>query len=95
MEAFRVGNRRILLVDRADSRYERLSIQERALLQRAIATLLGEPDRLYLYAGRPSAGGGPQKWLLLMQPLLIEMSESGNDILISRILITRDPLEPL
>ena len=33
--------------------------------------------------------------LLLMQPLLIEMSESGDDILISRILITRDPLEPL
>ena len=95
MEAFRVGYRRILLVDRADSRYERLSIQERALLQRAIATLLEEPERLDLFVGRPNAVGTPQKGLLLMQPLLIEMSESGNDILISRILITRDPLEPL
>ena len=31
----------------------------------------------------------------LMQPLLVEIGESGDDIVISRILITRDPLEPL
>ena len=95
MEAFRIEGRRVLLVDRAGARYERLTVIERSLLQRAIATLLQEPDRLSLYAGRPDGGGRPRTMLLLMQPLLIEMSESGDDILISRILTTRDPIEPL
>ena len=43
----------------------------------------------------PDASGRPGTWLLLMQPLLVEIGESGDDIVISRILITRDPLEPL
>lgn len=95
MEAFRVGHRRVLLVDRADLRWARLGITERALLQRAIQTLLREPERLYLYAGRPTAGGAGQRFLLLMQPILVEIAESGDDLLISRILLTRDPIEPL
>ena len=84
-----------MLVDGADLRWARIGITERALLQRALQTLLREPERLYLYAGRPGASGARQKFLLLMQPLLVEIAESGDDILISRILLTRDPIEPL
>ena len=95
MEPLHIEGRRVLFAQHADTRYERLTTHERALLQRAIATLLQEPDRLHAYAGRPDASGRPRTWLLLMQPLLVEIGESGDDIVISRILITRDPLGPL
>ena len=95
MEVFRVGNRRVLVVDGADIRYERLTGELRMFLQQGIGVLTTEPDRLQLYAGRPDASGRPGTMLLLLPPLLLELSESGDDILISRILLTRDPLEPI
>ena len=95
VEPLHIEGRRVLFAQHADARYERLTTDQRALLQRAIGTLLREPGRLQAYAGRPDASGRPKAWLLLMHPLLIEMGESGDDIVISRILITRDPLEPL
>ena len=95
MDPLHIEGRRVLFAQHADARYERLSPDERTLLQRAIATLLREPGRLHAYAGRPDASGRPGTWLLLMHPLLIEMAESGVDIVVSRILVTRDPLEPL
>lgn len=91
MEAFRAAGRRVVPVSPADAQYERLPPTERSLLQRAIETLLREPGRVRLYAGRPDAGGRPGGWLLLLPPLLVGLREAGDDIEITRLLLVRDP----
>ena len=95
MEFLRIGNRRVLFVDGVERRHERLSNHQQALLHSAMETLIRAPRRLRLYSGRPDASGRPSSWLVMMTPLLLEVSESGDDILLPRIYILRDPLEPI